>query len=262
MRGGWATLPDGFVRVTAGRRVVVARADHVDDARTLVAEGGLYDAAARDLAARPLAGRGVAYAITLPASGARAVVRHNRHGGLLAPLTRDLFLPPTRAPRELAVSLRLTDAGVRTPPVLMYGVERVGWVCRRADLVTAEIVEGHDLATYMSADTPGSARAAAWAATRALLAALNAAGARHHDLNVKNVLLSPDVDGVKAWVLDVDRVTFAEPFAERVRTGNAARLLRSARKWRDERGAVFDERELAEPGAHVRSIGEPSAPRV
>jgi hypothetical protein len=29
-----------------------------------------------------------------------------------------------------------------------------------------------------------------------------------------------------------------------VRKGNLRRILRSARKWRDERGAVFDEREL------------------
>ena len=59
-------------------------------------------------------------------SGTRAVVRHNRHGGLFAPVTRDLFLPPTRAPHELRTALRLTALGVPTPPVLMYGVEPAG----------------------------------------------------------------------------------------------------------------------------------------
>ena len=56
-------LPAGFVRVTAGRCVAIVLAAHADDAKSMLAEGSLYEAAARDLAARPLQGRGVAYAI-------------------------------------------------------------------------------------------------------------------------------------------------------------------------------------------------------
>ena len=74
---------------------------------------------------------------------------------------------------------------------------------------------------------------------------MSCAGVRHHDLNVKNVLLARDDDVLKAFLLDVDRVTFDAPDSAEVRAGNVARLLRSARKWRDERGGVFDERELA-----------------
>lgn len=214
----------------------------------MLAEGTLYEVASRDLGARTLAGRGAAYAIALPVSGIHAVVRHNRHGGLLAPLTRDLFLPPTRAPHELLVSLRLAELGVHTPAVLIYGVQTVGMLFRRADLVTREIPHGRDLASYMMPDVAEDARAAAWRATRALVRALNTAGARHHDLNVKNVLLAPGPVGLVAWVLDVDRVVFGPANAASVRVGNAARLLRSARKWRDERGAVLDERELAALG--------------
>ncbi|MBC7672154.1 MAG: hypothetical protein H7247_07000, partial [Polaromonas sp.] len=124
-------LPAGYVRVTAGRNAVVVRDDLVEDARALLADGNLYEAAARDLAARTLRGRGTAYAIALPVSGLRVVVRRNRHGGLLAPLTRDFFLPPTRAPRELATSLRLAAADVRTPAVVMYGVDRAYVALRR-----------------------------------------------------------------------------------------------------------------------------------
>src|SRR2546423_7182855 len=158
--------PPGYVRIAAGRCFTVARAEHERDARALLAEGTLYEAGARDLAARPLAGRGLAYAIALPVSGARVVVRHNRHGGLLAPLTRDLFLPPTRAPRELAVSLRLAKAGVKTPDVLMYCIETVFGVLRRADLVTREVPSGRDLSTYMMSDVAAAAREEAWHATR------------------------------------------------------------------------------------------------
>ena len=251
--------PDGFVRIAVGGCVAVARAEHAADARAMLVDGSLYEAAARDLGARRLEGRGVAYAVALPVTGVRAVVRHNRHGGLLARLTRDLFLPPTRAPHELSVSLRLRERGVRTPDVLMYGVQKVGVLLRRADLVTREVAHGRDLASYMMPGVPEPERAAAWRATRALVRALNAAGARHHDLNVKNVLLapSPGRDELEAWVLDVDRVVFGEGNAASVRVGNATRLQRSARKWRDERGALLDERELGALGTvqelqHVR----------
>lgn len=237
-------LPSGYVRVAAGRCWAVVRAEHRADAEAMLGEGTLYEAAARDLAAIPLAGRGVAYAVALPVSGTRAVVRHNRHGGLLAPLTRDFFLPPTRAPYELSVALRLAAAGVRTPDVLMYGVQRSAFVLRRSDVVTREIMGGRDLAAYMQPSASPSDRAAAWAASRELVLALDAAGARHHDLNAKNILLAPGAHGLEAWVLDVDRVEFHEPGAKAARAGNVARLLRSARKWRDEKGALFDEREL------------------
>jgi tRNA A-37 threonylcarbamoyl transferase component Bud32 len=241
-----ADTPAGFVRVTAGRCVAVVLAPHEADARLMLAEGSLYDAAARDLAARSLQGRGVAYAIALPASGTRAVVRHNRHGGLLAPLTRDLFLPPTRAPRELAIAQRLNTLGVSTPDVLMYGTSPAPFpFFRRADVVTREIDGGRDLATFLSPQASDSDRAAAWEATRQLVEQMSAAGVRHHDLNVKNVLLAREDGVLKAFLLDVDRVTFDEPDSAEVRAGNVARLLRSARKWRDERGGVFDERELA-----------------
>ncbi len=236
--------PAGFVRVTAGRCAAVVRAAHADDARRMLADGSLYEAAARDLAARPLQGRGVAYSIALPATGTRAVVRHNRHGGLLAPLTRDLFLPPTRAPHELAISLRLRTLRIATPEVLMYGTSPAPFPFRRADVVTREIEHGCDLAAFMARERSGEERSAAWSATRELLRAMRDAGVRHHDLNVKNVLLAPAVTGLQAFLLDVDRVTFGAPRSPELAQANVARLLRSARKWRAERGALFDEREL------------------
>jgi hypothetical protein len=238
--------PAGFVRVTAGECDAVTRAEHADDARLMLEEGSLYEAAARDLSALRLQGRGVAYAIALPATGTRAVVRHNRHGGTLGGITRDLFLPPTRAPRELAVALRLRELGVPTPDVLMYGTSPAPFPFRRADVVTRQVAGGRDLATFMTGQTPNEEREASWAATRALVRMMNEAGVRHHDLNVKNVLIAPSEGRLTAWLLDVDRVTFGAPGSEGVARGNVERLLRSARKWRDRHGARYDESELAE----------------
>ena len=231
--------PAGYVRVTAGRCGAVVRAGHEADARALLAEGTPYEAAARDLGARPLAGRGVAYLIALPVSGTHAVVRHNRHGGLFARVTRDLFLPPTRAPFELRTSLRLIAAGIPTPPVLMYAVEARWPLVRRADVVTLAVEEARDLSTFMLAGESAATRAYAWAAVRNLVERMDAAGVRHRDLNVKNILLARVAGALEPWLLDVDRVEFTTP--ARARAGNRARLLRSARKWRDRHGAEFSE---------------------
>jgi hypothetical protein len=237
-------LPAGYVRITAGQCDAVVRIEHEGDARILLAEGTLYDAAARDLAARAMQGRGVVYAIALPATRTRAVVRRNRHGGLFAPLTRDLFLPPTRAPHELDVALRLLALGVPTPPVLMYGRERVHGAFRRADVVTREILGSSDLASFLGPEVADAERDAAWMATRQLLLTLSQAGVRHHDLNVKNVLLATERGVLTAYTLDVDRVTFGDGNAESVRAGNARRLLRSALKWRETRGSAVGEGEI------------------
>ena len=72
------------------------------------------------------------------------------------------------------------------------------------------------------------------------------AGARHHDLNAKNVLLT---DG-KAYVIDVDRVTLGVDPREAL-SGNLTRLEHSLRKWRDRFGARVSDSDIAglEPAA-------------
>ena len=107
----------------------------------------------------------------------------------------------------------------------MYGLQRVHGLFRTADVVTLEVAGGRDLASYLMPGEVPALRAEAWRATRALVRSLNAAGARHHDLNVKNVLLTDGDGGLVAWVLDVDRVRFGQAHAARVRVGNATRLL-------------------------------------
>ena len=238
--------PAGYVRVhaTRWRCSVTTLESHADDALAMLEAGPLHQSASRMTNARPLEGRGVAYAVRLPHTGTPAVVRHNRHGGVFAPVTRDLFLAPTRAPYELRMSLMLNERGVPTPAVLMVGVQEVLGPWCRADVMTREVEGARDLAEFMQPGVDAAQRAAAWAAARDLLARLDAAGVRHHDLNVKNVLLSPGGDAMTAWLLDVDRVAIGARSSQWA-WANHARLLRSARKWRDERGAVFDERELA-----------------
>ena len=245
--------PEGYERAEVGGTIVVARRRAMDAVRTALKSGTIYDYAAQHEEARSLSGRGIAYAAPLP-NGERVVVRHNRHGGLLAPVTGDRFLPPTRAPHELAVSSRLLSYGVPTPEIIAYAVYRAGLLFRRSDVASREIRNSSDLATILTGES-ASERRAALEGTAQLIALLSACGARHHDLNLKNVLLARGTsrdDSIVAYVLDVDRVEFGRPGDSRVTERNLDRFMRSARKWRDLHGARVEEAELVRVAASVR----------
>jgi len=221
------------------------------EVRAALEHGSLYEYAIAHRGSRPLAGRGVAYAVSLPNDATSVVVRHNRHGGLLAALTGDLFLWPSRAPLELENSLRLLASGVPTPELVCYALYRVIAGLCRADVVTVEIQASRDLSTAITSRRADD-RALGLRAAARLVTSLTAAGARHHDLNVKNVLLRDGASGeLEALVLDVDRVAFSNDHAA-VREANLARLLRSARKWQQRYGAPVTDSELDELVALVR----------
>jgi 3-deoxy-D-manno-octulosonic acid kinase len=238
--------------------MLVGRREQIPALRAALEGGTLYAYAAHHESARPLSGRGVAFAVPLP-NGERVVVRHNRHGGLLAPLTGDRFVAPTRAPYELAVSLRLTKCGVPTPEIVAYAVYDAGPLLRRSDVASREVRDSVDLAAILTTEDAAKRRAAL-DATATLISLLSACGARHHDLNVKNVLLarvsSPNnsPSAPRAYVLDVDRVEFGRPGDSRVTERNLARFVRSARKWRELYGARVDDGELARLAAAVRRL--------
>lgn len=221
-----ADPPRGYCRIEVGGTRAVA-ADHVSDAvRGILERQTLHAYAEHAPATRALTGRGVAFAA--PLGGEKAVVRHNRHGGLLAPLTGDLFVNPTRAPLELELSIELSSRGVPTPAVLAIAVYPAVAIWRRSDVATREVPRGYDLG-HALASPDRAVRSAALESTAELIRVLRTARARHEDLNVKNVLLS-DATPAKAWLLDVDRVRFqrVDPTA-----ANLKRLLRSAEQWRD-----------------------------
>ena len=246
-----SNVPKGYEYAALGNAHVVARKAQLEAICSVLTSGTLYQYAARHPEARPLSGRGIAYAVPLP-GGERVVVRHNRHGGLLAPITGDRFLAPTRAPRELAAAIRLTAHGVPTPEIVAYVVYDAGPLLRRSDVASREVADSADLAAVLTSGTPQEQRTALAAAT-SLIALLSACGARHHDLNVKNVLLAPRQSATPtAYVLDVDRVEFSRPGDSRVTEGNLERFMRSARKWRALHGARVDESELARVAASVR----------
>jgi hypothetical protein len=222
----------------------VVAESHASRIQQILESDTLHDWAARHPQARALSGRGIAYAVPLPDDGPSVVIRHNRHGGIFAAMTGDRYTIPTRAPHELASSLRLLEAGVPTPQILAYAVYPAGPLLRRSDVATGEIEGGQDLAAYLGRSNADE-REEGWRATLVLLEKLSEVGVRHPDLNLKNILLQRRPEGIEAFLLDVDRVTFRAPHDPEVREKNFRRLERSLRKWRDERGLAVTERELA-----------------
>lgn len=236
-------LPPGYSRSRHGSAEVVAREWAATAlVQALRGHGSLYAWAAAQPTRHELRGRGVAWAVVLPAGiDARAstavVVRHTRHGGLLATVTGDLFPRPTRAPRELATAVQLAAHGVPTPEVIGYAVHPIAGVLARSDMMTRRLPDGCDLPEAWRAAQSSAARHAIIDAVATLLRALSACGARHADLNVKNVYIAGEGAAATAFVLDVDRVRFVRDGLVAAR--NFARFARSARKWNAERGLDF-----------------------
>lgn len=248
--------PAGFIRVGVAPREAVVREREANDVRAVLTASTLHDWASRVYGANLYTGRAPAYGVALPGSGTRVVVRHARHGGLLAPLSGDLFAGSGRAPHELAMSARLAAAGVPTPAFVGYAVYPTGFGLSRIDVLVEEIPGARDLANVVR---DGGMTSALIEATARLLAALALAGARHEDLNLKNVLISrpllPDGDPAApiAYAIDVDRVSFGHP---RVRTmeANVARIARSARKWRRGRALPIEDEHLATLARRAREL--------
>ena len=250
------SLPDGYVRFAVGRATAVARVELAESVRDALLVGTLHAYAERHPEARSFQGRGVAYAAPLPRGAGRVVVRHNHHGGLLAGVTGDRFLLPTRAPHELETSLSLAARAVPTPQIVAYALYPAGPLLRRADIASREVPDARDAEAALGAATSASEVDEVLEATARLVAALTRAGARHHDFNLKNVLLArDDAGGLTAYVLDVDRVEFLRPRDPRVTELNLRRLTRSVRKWTRRGLAGLSEERIDLFHRRVRALG-------
>jgi hypothetical protein len=242
-RGVPVSPPPGYVRTHVANAVAITLPHLAPAIAEILARGTIYDHAAAHTARRVRTGRGPVYIVPIAGNARPVVVRHTRHGGALAKLTGDRFLAPTRAPRELEMSLRLAALGIPSPTVLGYALYAAGPFLNRSDVMTEEIPESADLAAVLGGASPIVSRGAAVSAATELLVAMGRHGVHHPDLNLKNILIAADRVAVRAILLDVDRVRI-DPSRARAAASNAARLARSARKWRDRHGAPITEDEI------------------
>jgi len=229
-------LPPDFETWTFAGGAAAARRDVADAVRGALAAGRtLYQWAAAQPGRTAFTGRGDAYGVTL--GGTRAVVRHARHGGFLAPLLADRFAGRPRFYREVALSRRLAGGGVRTPDVVA-GVRYRAVPGHRADVAT-EQVAGADLVEVFYGERPpeGPPRVAALEALGRLVRRLHDLDLVHPDLQLRNLLLTSAAGPTpQAWLLDVDTCRPMRGDRDRERARNLARFYRSWAKWNRLRG--------------------------
>jgi 3-deoxy-D-manno-octulosonic acid kinase len=232
----------GYVHRRLDRIRLIAKQACAPVLERLLERGTLYELAAQVPGAFVLQGRQPVYVVTLPEDCGEVAVRHSARGGFMASLTRDRFILPTGGFRELVNSLRLRQVGIPTPEVIAFATYPAGFGTRRADVLT-RYVHGHDLAAMCETVTDSEHRRAMWDATAIVVKSLSRVGAHHQDLNLKNVLLVPNDQQYEGYVLDVDRVRLNPP-SPLVLEANLGRLLRSLRKWKDQRKLSIHEEEL------------------
>jgi 3-deoxy-D-manno-octulosonic acid kinase len=229
-------LPPDFETWTFEGGAAAARRDVAPAVRRAVAEGGTLYAWA---AARPdratYTGRGEAYGVAL--GGVPAVVRHARHGGLLAPLLGDRFWGRPRFEREAWLSMLLAGGGVSTPAWLA-GVRYGAGLGHRADVATEQVAGADLVELFFGARPPaGAARAAALDALGRLVRRLHDLGWVHPDLQLRNLVVGDSVAGApRAWLLDVDTCRRMRADGDTERARNLARFYRSWDKWNALRG--------------------------
>jgi len=223
--------------------------------------GSLYDWASSQPQPRALRGRAPVYVAQLPDGGPPVVVRHAWHGGLLAPITQDVFRRPTRAPIEMARSAELHRLGIPTTEVLGYALYDAAFGLARVDVVTRYVDDTADLGMVLAGLVPTIECEAALTATLELLELLAMHGVVHPDLNVKNILLhTPAGAPPRAMVIDVDVIHIGGTTADRTMQRNVARLTRSLHKWNRQFGCDLADVRIAEfaAAALARTPGKPS----
>jgi len=224
----WGAVPDGFAKWSdgnGGRMIVRCGREREIDI-------GICNGDNRRSEASRYQGRSNLRTFHL-SGGANALVRLYRHGGTLGRLTGQWFFTwPPRPFVELAVTEELRRRGVPTVEVLAACAIRGVGPFYRGCLVTRELADSEDLWSALQSGLVGRL---GWQTTlRAVAASIRAMhreGVFHGDLNLKNILVRPEENGVASYIIDFDKAKLflGKLPAELVKI-NLDRLRRSARK--------------------------------
>lgn len=225
----WGETPAGFTRLSYERGRVMMVRDGLEqeiNPEEFPARRGSVEKAS------PFQGRGTLYFLRLR-NGENALVRSYRHGGLLRRLTGDIFVTwPPRPFKELGVIEQAGHRGVPSPEVIGAVVERVWGPFYRGWLVTRELSGARDLWAALRDDSYGRnsmdsvLRAVAQSVRR-----MHRRGIYHGDLNLKNILVRLEENGIRSYLIDFDKAKlFSSAIPPRKVRNNLNRLHRSARK--------------------------------
>jgi hypothetical protein len=209
-----------------------------------------------------LAGRGVVHVLATPRG--EIVAKQFSRGGMVGGLLRERYFDARRPLREAEAAELLLQRGVRTPVVVAARVTRLRGGLR-LEVATAR-EPGVDL---LSACRGGASLPTLGLALGRTLRTAHAAGLRHRDLQVKNLLVPAGFPGAggsqdpeSLVILDLDRCSVGGPLAEAERQSSLVRLGRSLVKQGLLPGALRDAvaptRAVWACRAFVRAYGVPA----
>jgi 3-deoxy-D-manno-octulosonic acid kinase len=181
-----------------------------------------FDPAVPQWQAQPIGGAGRGSAWYMNLQGHPVVLRQYRRGGMVARISRDLYVwrgvQASRSFREFAVLAALTARGLRVARPVAALVERTCGLFYRAALITQRIDRARPLWAF---EQP-----AVWQQAGLAIARMHREGVWHADLNVNNI----QIDGQgQVWLIDFDRAQMDVHAPERLRA-NLLRLERSVLK--------------------------------
>ncbi len=248
-------IPEGFERVADPAVLLIARSEYADAIRKALSP--LRQAWSR-MAQRRFSARGRTGVVSFPLGAGRPVMIARRyvHGGLFAPIGRDLYWGPARAVEELLVADMAFRGGIRVPMPLGILAEPLRGPFWRLAYLSAEIADSEDMVHYCCRlgeyppETAAIEKRGVLREAARQIRALHDLGIYHGDLHLKNLLLRRCSAGPpEVFVIDFDRAEKGEPLSIARRAANLKRLARSVRKLR-----VADE--LLTPWDRVRFLRE------
>jgi tRNA A-37 threonylcarbamoyl transferase component Bud32 len=226
----WGVVPPEFKKVTEGREVLMLVREDVAE---FVTSAQCTEQSQQDQKGPgAFQGRGNLRSVKLR-NGETALVRPYRHGGLLRHLLRGIFFTwPPRPFRELAITEEARRRGIPTIEVFGACVRRIWGPFYRGWLVTRQLQGGQDLWSVLQGGRVRDMGAEkVFDAVAATLRDLHRQGIYHRDLNLKNILVRRELDGVKGYIIDFDRaLLFLGEVPPALARRNLQRLRRSALK--------------------------------
>lgn len=197
-----------------------------------LAAAGLLDPArirARLAEADGAHGRAAIAVATLGSGAGRVALRGLRRGGWLGPLLGGALANAHRPFLELAVTVRLREAGAPVPRPLFAVAWRRGAVWNAA-LGTAFVDDAADAATLLAAPPPRPRLRRILAAAGRAVRRFHDVGGTHPDLHAGNLLVREGSERVEVWIVDLDGALAGAPQGPSARMAQLMRLYRSLHK--------------------------------
>lgn len=172
--------------------------------------------------------------------GVNTALRHYYRGGLYGKINRDRYwfssLDSTRSFAEFHLLARLHQAGLNVPKPIAAKVEKTGFCCYHADILTEKVENARDLTALLQTEELSQSL---WQEIGQMIRKMHDLGICHTDLNAHNILVQQSDKQQKVWLLDFDKC--GEKSGNAWKADNLARLHRSFLKEVERMGIQFTE---------------------